>query len=51
MYTTENYLNAEIEYRANRVRSSWGGRKRRGESRDRIPSTRPVPGESTRTTR
>ncbi len=51
MYTTDNYLNAEIEYRVNRVRSAWGGRKRRGESRDRVSGTRPVPGESTRTSR
>ncbi len=51
MYTTDNYLNAEIEYRVNRVRSSWGGRKRRGGSRDGTAVARPVPGGSTRTTR
>ncbi|WP_426245681.1 hypothetical protein [Nocardioides sp. LHG3406-4] len=50
MYTTDNYLNAEIEYRANRVRDSWGGRRRRKDSRD-VPATRPVPGETTRTVR
>ncbi len=49
MYTTENYLNAEIEYRANKVKQSWS-RRRREENRDQTPG-RFLSGQRTRTDR
>lgn len=51
MYTTQNYLNAEIEYRTAKVRDSWGGRRRRSGRDERVPTARPVPGDRTRSSR
>ena len=51
MYTTNSYLDAEIEYRTAKVRGSWGGRRRRGGRGERVPAARPVPGDRTRSTR
>jgi hypothetical protein len=51
MYTTQSYLNAEIEYRTSKVRESWGGRRRRGGKAEREPAARPVPGDRTRSGR
>ena len=51
MYTTENYLNAEIEYRVSKVRDTWSPRRRRQSDRDRVDASRPLPGERTHATR